>query len=110
MQGRVEQLRVTPWAPDELEDIAQKGFAALNINTPPSISSRMASESYGSPHLMQNFCLRICKANNITESLPDVVEMLGIAGDEFFKLPPAKPPAQLAPPNWPFGSEEGLLR
>jgi hypothetical protein len=30
----------------------------------------MADESFGSPHLMQDFCLNLCKANEVRETLP----------------------------------------
>jgi hypothetical protein len=70
MKHRVEHLRITPWTKQELEDIASQGFDALNIDCPSSLSKEMASESYGSPHLMQDFCLQICKANDLRETLP----------------------------------------
>ncbi len=85
MQGRVEQLRVTAWSEQELGEIAMAGFAALNIDVSVAQSGRMATESYGSPHLMQNFCLQICKANEIVETLPTRVPMGGEAGDDFFR-------------------------
>lgn len=85
MQGRVEHLRVTPWTEEELGEIATKGFDALNIDMPPEMSQRMARESYGSPHLMQNFCLQICKANNIRETLHERSWMGGEANDNFFR-------------------------
>lgn len=85
MKGRVEQLVVTTWTEDELGEIGTKGFAALNIAMPEEMSARMAKESYGSPHLMQDFCLQICKTNNLKESLPEPALMGGEAHDGFFR-------------------------
>lgn len=85
MQGRVEHLRVIPWTEEELGEIATKGFDALNIDMPPEMSQRMARESYGSPHLMQNFCLQICKANEIRATLAERSWMGGEANDHFFR-------------------------
>lgn len=85
MRGRVEHLEIRPWSRQELEEISDKGFAALNIDCPERTSGRMAAESYGSPHLMQNFCLQICKANKITETLPNPVPLEGDVTDEFFR-------------------------
>jgi hypothetical protein len=85
MRGRVEHLQISAWSLEELEDIAERGFAALNIQCPEHISRRMARESYGSPHLMQNFCLQICKANGITETLDDLVWLEGDTDDNFYR-------------------------
>ena len=41
----------------------------LNINCPDELSERLVNESYGSPHLMQEFCLQICKFNEVKETL-----------------------------------------
>lgn len=71
MQGRVEDLRISLWEQRELEDIATRGFDALNLECPKELAERMAAESYGSPLLMQNFCLKICKANGIAETLAE---------------------------------------
>lgn len=85
MGGRVEQVEITPWLLSELEEIAIKGFSALNISCPQDISARMARESYGSPHLMQNFCLQICKANAVEETLPAGLGLMGELNEGFFR-------------------------
>ena len=67
MTGRVEQLEVGFWTPSELIEIAHQGFGALNIaDENDDIATRLAEESFSSPHLMQDFCLQICKVNNIS--------------------------------------------
>lgn len=69
MTGRVVQLPISLWDVDELKEIALNGFQKLNVTCSGNIIERLAKESYGSPHLMQEFCLRLCKINGITESI-----------------------------------------
>lgn len=68
MTGRVVQLSIPLWDMTELKEIANKGFKQLNANCAKSLIDTLAVESYGSPHLMQEFCLRICKLNGLTET------------------------------------------
>lgn len=68
MTGRVMQLVIPLWDQKELEEIGNKGFPALNCDCPPSIIEYLSNESFGSPHLMQDFCQRICKTNDVKET------------------------------------------
>lgn len=65
MTGRVEQLPVGFWSSQDLHEIAVKGFAALNVADSDNHAERLASESFSSPHLMQDFCLQLCKQNDV---------------------------------------------
>lgn len=65
MTGRVEQLQIPVWQPGELAGIANEGFAALNIADPTKIAQKLSIEAFGSPHLMQDFGLQICKSQGI---------------------------------------------
>lgn len=85
MTGRVEQVLIRTWTRPELEAIGTAGFRALNISCPPELSVRMAGESYGSPHLMQTFCLQICKTNAIEKTLPKTAALMGEVGESFFR-------------------------
>lgn len=69
MTGRVEQIQIAFWSHDELEGIATRGFDVLNVEAPPAIGHRLADESFRSPHLMQDFCLQLCKVNGIREQV-----------------------------------------
>jgi len=71
MTGRVEQFSLPIWSDSELEVIATSGFEVLNIEAAPSVTRRMADESFGSPHLMQDFCLNLCKVNDIRETVSE---------------------------------------
>lgn len=69
MTGRVTHLNVSPWSPEELVEIARLGFAALNLIDPGGrLAARLAEESFASPHLMQEFCRRLCRANGVEEA------------------------------------------
>lgn len=69
MTGRVQQLGVGFWSESELEAIAAAGFKALNVVDEQSkLAERLAEESFGSPHLMQDFCLELCKNNGFRQS------------------------------------------
>lgn len=67
MTGRVEQLPIKFWSEDELRGIAMQGFEALNVTAADELVIRLARESFQSPHLMQDFCLQLSKANGIRE-------------------------------------------
>ena len=71
MTGRVDQLPIDFWSDDELRGIAEKGFEALNVLAPYEVIERLAQESFGSPHLMQEFCLDICKRSRYSRGVCD---------------------------------------
>lgn len=85
MTGRVEHVEIPSWTQAELEDIAGRGFAALNIECPRAVSRQMARESYGSPHLMQNFCLQICKSNGVARTASERGKLEGPIEASFFR-------------------------
>lgn len=86
MTGRVAQLEITSWEERDLSEIASKGFKALNIIYNDSIINTLAKESYGSPNLMQEFCLQLCKDNNVNETCkkPKTITLL-TSSKAFFK-------------------------
>lgn len=67
MNGRIQQLVVHDWREEELMEIGQKGFPLLNISCSDAVLKKLAEESFGSPNLMQEFCLRLCKKYNNSE-------------------------------------------
>lgn len=66
MTGRVRPLSITFWSPDELQEIAHKGFRALNLLPSEGLAKRLADECFRSPHLMQEFCLRVCRQMDLS--------------------------------------------
>jgi len=65
MTGRVELFEIPSWTEQELMDIAESGFAELNVEVPSWIKKGMAQEAMGSPHLMQEFCKALCEKTGI---------------------------------------------
>ncbi len=68
MNGRVENVQVPVWDERELSEIAQLGFPLLNITPDTGTSARLAKEAQGSPHLMQEFCKKMCLQSGINEA------------------------------------------
>ncbi len=68
MNGRVENVQVPTWEVSELKEIAQLGFPLLNIEPEILTSIRLAKEAQGSPHLMQEFCKKICFKSGLEET------------------------------------------
>lgn len=65
MTGRIELFEIPSWSEDELIEIANKGFEELHVDVPISVKEKMAKEAMGSPHLMQEFCKKLCEKNRI---------------------------------------------
>ncbi len=65
MTGRVKELDITAWTGSELGTIADLGFEALDLTTARSTVDRLARESFGSPLLMQDMCLQLCRDNDL---------------------------------------------
>lgn len=65
MTGRIEMIEIPMWSDEELMEIAEKGFKELHVEVPFSVIMKMAKEAMGSPHLMQEFCKKICEEHKI---------------------------------------------
>jgi hypothetical protein len=61
MNGRLEPIKVPDWAIEELMEIPTKGFPLLGMKISKELTRALASEAYGSPHLMQEFCKALAK-------------------------------------------------
>lgn len=85
MTGRVSKLAVPIWSADELKEIARLGFKALNLLASDALLDRMTQESYGSPQLMQEFCLKICEHNGILAKKDFSFMLVEPNYDTFFK-------------------------
>ncbi|MFJ8144247.1 hypothetical protein ACIQ6R_04100 [Streptomyces sp. NPDC096048] len=85
MTGRVQQVEVGFWSEEELLGIARQGFAALDFKDKGfELSDRLARESFASPHLMQDFCLQLCKKNGFRDKQDHPVELAAPEWNEFF--------------------------
>ncbi len=61
MTGRIFPISIPAWTQKELSFIPEMGFNLLNYNIPGELCVNLASQSIGSPHLMQDFCRGISK-------------------------------------------------
>lgn len=63
MTGRIFPVNIPLWKKSELVFIPNTGFPLLDkqLKLDSNIIDKFAEESIGSPHLMQEFCRRICK-------------------------------------------------
>ncbi len=68
MTGRIENLPIPAWDIDELTEIPRKGFSLLGVSISDEVSERLAQEAFGSPHLMQEFCLRLAQRLGIEQT------------------------------------------
>ncbi|WP_223068089.1 hypothetical protein [Paenibacillus caui] len=87
MTGRVSQLQIPLWTDEELKEIPMRGFPELNAHCPNETIVQFVEESFGSPHLIQDFCLNLCFNNNLREASDSPVFIME-PGDytNFFKL------------------------
>ncbi|PWV88041.1 hypothetical protein [Pantoea ananatis] len=82
--GRLENISMTSWNPDELKKIPITGFPLLNMDVSKEVISRLADESLGSPHLMQEFCKAICTMKDVKETLEQEI-IIHDVDDSIFK-------------------------
>lgn len=75
MTGRVTQIEIPLWNLDDLITIPKTGFSELNVVCPDSIIDRFANQSFGCPHLMQDFCLKLCIENSLNQKLGEQIEL-----------------------------------
>jgi len=69
MEGRFAHVEIPAWSKDELIEIPQKGFQALNMNVAKDVYERFGEEANGSPLLMQRFCGRLCDHYDVESAL-----------------------------------------
>ena len=67
LRGRFVKIDFDYWKTDELIEIANRGFAALNVSASPAYVQALAGEAAGSPQLMQQLCLNTCFENDVRE-------------------------------------------
>lgn len=69
LRGRIIAVGLDYWQTTELENIARVGFPLLGMKMDDESIERLASESLGSPQLMQRLCLEACRVFGITQTL-----------------------------------------
>lgn len=72
MEGRFTHLQIPTWSREDLERIGQQGFPALGLDVAAEIQNCFASESLGSPLLMQSLCAQLCSDLDVFETVDHV--------------------------------------
>lgn len=85
MTGRVEQFEIEFWSREELARIAERGFEVLNARQEDELVTRLTSETFASPHLMQDFCLQLCKDNDLRQTSEKPVTLRAPNWGQFFR-------------------------
>lgn len=63
--GRTAIIEIPAWQGDELKQIPLRGFPLLGMKACDEVMDDFAAQSFGSPHLMQEFCLKYCASQAI---------------------------------------------
>jgi len=86
MQGRTRTLQMPMWSKDDLKEICDKGFKALNVVPADNVVKQFCLHAFGSPNLLQKFCLRLCQKHGISERQSKPVKLtLGERYENFFE-------------------------
>ncbi len=83
MTGRVHSVPIPAWEIPELLQIAREGFPLLNIDASQGVCVALAKETYGSPHLMQEFCRILAQTHNVSETPHSTVTIATIKPELF---------------------------
>jgi len=86
MTGRLEPIAVPMWNQGELTQIAQEGFPLLNIGVTDQVCGHLAAESYGSPHLMQDFCRELAYTHGVAETVHEAITIDRVPSTLFSKV------------------------
>ena len=73
LSGRLSLINISPWAEDDLKEIAKMGFGKLKIEVGDDVAAQIAVESLTSPQLMQYICLNICTILEMSETEKKVI-------------------------------------
>ncbi|SHJ97801.1 AAA family ATPase [Haladaptatus paucihalophilus] len=65
LSSRIDSVSLEQWSQTDLEKIGKKGFDQLNLKVDKKVIESLASESIGSPQLMQKLCYTFCTQNGI---------------------------------------------
>lgn len=67
LDGRLAPIKVPIWDREELREIATLGFAILKVVPQPGVVDKLIEQSYGSPQIMQQLCLNLCRENEVRD-------------------------------------------
>lgn len=84
LTGRLIRIDIPFWNNRDLSLIAKNGFNFLNIKSSELLISEFSIEAFGNPHLMQEFCLKLCRDNNISGKMDEKTEIRLISDHKSF--------------------------
>lgn len=85
VDGRTQTVIIPEWENQELFAIAETGARELSVRINATTIQRMVTESFQSPHLMQDFCSLICSDSNVWETNTGPLKTISfIKGEEEF--------------------------
>lgn len=68
LRGRVRAIDLKYWSKEELKQISNLGFRALNAHLDDQSTEFLCTEASGSPQLMQQLCLQACFVLGLRET------------------------------------------
>jgi len=88
MEGRFTHLPIPAWNVDDLCKIARQGFPAMGLHVSDDIQERLATESLGSPLLMQSLCSQLCAEIDVftTQQPPRSVQPDEVDLEHLFRI------------------------
>jgi len=81
-------LPIPAWNVDDLCKIARQGFPAMGLHVSDDIQERLATESLGSPLLMQSLCSQLCAEIDVftTQQPPRSVQPDEVDLEHLFRI------------------------
>ncbi len=82
LRGRSKIIEIPSWTTEELMRIAEVGFHHCGVSFPEEAYQILASDSFGSPAIMQNLCKYVSRAKKLNASTSTRVEMADLSLSE----------------------------
>ena len=70
LEGRFKHVEIPPWITEDLIQIPERGFLALNITSTDELNRAICGEGFGNPLLVQEICSELCIKNGVLERAP----------------------------------------
>lgn len=86
LRGRVLSLDLEYWSEESLLQIAYLGFKKLGATLDKASIQRFATESAGSPQLMQSICLHACFDQDLRLATTDGIRQLNLNAAQAYKI------------------------
>jgi hypothetical protein len=82
IEGRIEHVDVPAWSLNDLSEIAEKGFRALELEVAKNIQRRICEDGFGNPLLVQEICYELSEnrlsRTSISADSPEGAELVSV--------------------------------